>query len=1061
MNFTKVVSLLLFLIVFGAELSAQPAIDFTKNKNTNFFDIRKKYNEYWVNEKSNDESGWKKFKRWEYFWETRVMPDGSFPDAIDIINELSEFKKQTPEIQTAPKWLNIGPNSNPKAYKSGVGRVNVIRIKPDDYDVIWLGAASGGVWHSSNRGKTWDVFDFTEALSIGISDIAFCESNPKVAYVATGDADGIGAAFSTYSSGIIKTTDDGKTWNFTNINYALANGKIVGAITVHPKNPDLVLAATSNGIYKTTDGGKTWNAKSSAGYFRKFTQHIDNPNIILATTFSGSRNAAIYRSTDFGETWTKVQALSGVRRAEIKFAASEPDYAYVLCTSGTIFRSVWKSVDAGKTWKRTASINNTPNILGRDLGKGKDKTVGQGWYDLALAVSPGNQNEIYTGGVNIWRSTDGGITFSMLTHWTGGYHKPYVHADIHCLEFDINTGKFYCGSDGGIDYSDNPASKWINLNKGLAITQYYKIAVAQNKPDFIYGGSQDNGTHQYNAGTWKRVYGGDGMDCAVDYKDYKRAIISMYYGSFFRTRNGRSFSKVLDKNKTHEQGAWVTPLLINPVNPFSYYAGFKNLWKSVDGGSHWSKSSNLNIGTLLNMAISKKDTNVIYVSTFSVLSKSTDGGITFTTIPGAHSPIKGITIDDNNPHRIWIAVGGFSKSSKVFMYDGKKWTNMSGNIPNVPVNCIVYQNNSPDRLYIGTDLGLMFSDYNSGYWQFWGSGMPNLIISDIEIDYANSKLYASSYGRGVWKTDLNTCNVAQPKIQVEGNTEICKGTSVKLTAETNSNNILWSTGEKTKSIIVRKEGIYSYSLPDIGNCPVRSKSVIIKVFSVPNLKIKPFGNYPVCKGDEFNLSLSASFGFKSYVWSTGEKKRKIKIATPGKYSLVATTRDGCTVNVEIVIKVYDKPAKPIITRWSGTKLISSPADAYQWYLDNAELSGETKRELNITKIGTYRVEVFNKNKCSNMSDSLKIISSVDDKTQDAIALYPNPTNNKLTIDLSNSGLGKTKLIMSDLIGNIIYRKSLSAATEIFNIDMSEFDAGVYFIKIICANKTIFRRIIKQ
>jgi photosystem II stability/assembly factor-like uncharacterized protein len=1062
MKFKTASLLVIFFIAIVADIYAQPAIDFVKNENANFFRVREKYKEYLENNGIQDESIWKKFKRWEYFWETRILPDGSYPSAVNILKELSEFKKITPETQVDKHWTNIGPQKNPNTSQGGVGRVNVIRVKPDNENVIWLGAASGGVWHTNNGGLTWDVFDFTGALSIGISDIAFCASHPNVAYVATGDADGIGATYSTYSSGVIKTTDNGLTWDFTNIKFELSNGKIVAALAVHDNNPDIVLAATSLGIYKTTDGGKTWRLKTvTNGYFRALTQNIDNPDLVLATTYSNLGKAEIYRSTDFGNTWKSVQTLNGVRRAAIDFAESDADYVYVLGTSGSYFHSFWRSVDGGKTWKKTASIQNTPNILGRDKGTGGDRTVGQGWYDLAIAVSPGNEDEVFTGGINIWHTTDGGNTFSMVTHWTGRYHKPYVHADIHSLTFDLNTGKLYSGSDGGIDYSSSPEHDWINLNKGLAITQYYKIAVASDQPDFIYGGSQDNGTHQYNAGSWTRVYGGDGMDCVIDYNNYKRAIISMYYGSFFKTINGHSFYQVLSSSETHEQGAWVTPIMINPVNSKSFYAGYKNVWKSLNAGTDWHRISNLHIGTLLNMAISKKDTNVIYVSSSSTLSKSTDGGTTFKTISGTPSPIKGITVDANDPDRIWIAVGGFNKTNKVLMYDGANWVNVSGNTPNVPVNCIIYQENSPDRLYIGTDLGVMFTDYNSGYWEFYGSGMPNIIISDLEINYKRNKLYASSYGRGVWTTELNTCNVEQPGIIVDGKTTICEGNSVKLTADTDDDNIVWSTGEKTKSIFVDKPGIYSYSLPNINGCLVRSQSVNITVFKIPNLKIKPVGNFPICTGDEIDLSLSASFGFKSYLWSTGETSRKIAIDKPGDYSVVATTKDGCEISAKFKVEVYEKPQKPVVTRWSDTELISSPADAYQWYLDDNKLQNDTNRIFVIKQLGTYKVKIFNDFGCSNMSDPMDVVTDITVQNENGINIFPNPTTGKLTVDMSGSGFKIAHITITDLIGKNIYNKKIDGTTKLLNIDLSKHKAGIYIIEIFSNKRTLISRIIKR
>jgi len=461
------------------------------------------------------------------------------------------------------------------------------------------------------------------------------------------------------------------------------------------------------------------------------------------------------------------------------------------------------------------------------------------------------------------------------------------------------------------------------------------------------------------------------------------------------------------------------------------------------------------------LAISKKDTNYIYISSSSILAKSTDGGKTFKAISGAPAPIKGITVDENNPDRIWIAVGGFNLKNKVLMFDGNKWTNMTGNIPNVPVNCIVYQNNSPDRLYIGTDIGVMFSDYNSGHWELYGSGMPNVIVSDLEIDYVRNKLYAGTYGRGVWKTDLNTCNVEQPGIIVEGETTICEGKSVKLTADTDVKDIVWSTGETGKSIIVDKTGIYSYQLPDIGDCPVRSTSVSISVIPVPTLKIRPLGDFPVCNGDTMNLQLSASFGFSEYKWSTGETTRKITVTKPGKYSVIAKSKSGCDATAEFIVEIYEKPDKPVITRLSGTELLSSEADAYQWYLDNNELAGETNRSLIIKQLGIYNVQVFNEFECSNISDPLEIVTDVAENSINNFSIYPNPTNGKLTLDFGTRAFNGAKIIITDLLGKEVYRSTISGMNKRLDIDFGKQSAGIYLITVSTPDGVIVKKVIKK
>ena len=1059
-NIQKLITILVVLAIALGNVKSQPMINYQKSENDNFFSVKKKYDEYWLQSENKGKSGWKQYKRWENFWSTRVNQDGTFPNAKDIITETKTFKQIYPQSGIERIWKKIGPNQNPESPQSGIGRVNVVKFKPNTQDEIWIGAASGGVWHTTNHGSSWNVFDFTETLSMGISDIAFCYNHPDVAYVATGDADGIGASYGSYSAGVIKTTDGGNTWNFTNLSYETSQGKIVSRLIVNPDNPDIVIAGTSDGIYKSVDGGITWRMKTTTnGYYRDLEHKPDDPNVIVSVTYSGGGTAAIYKSTDGGDSWNQVKSLNGVTRSVISFSPVNPSTVFVLSSQGQSFHSFYKSTDAGSNWTMTASVSTHPNMLGYNQGLGNDKYTGQAWYDIAIAASPINENEVYTGGINIWKTTDGGNSWSMVSHWYGGYSKPYVHADIHDLFFDEMSGFLYCGSDGGLDYSDSPSDWWINLNNTLSITQYYKIAISPNKAGLVYGGSQDNGSHKLEDGKWVKVAGGDGMDCAVDYTDSKRAFVSMYYGTFMKTINGANFYEVLNQDMTGENGDWVAPLIMNPVNPKSIYAGFRNVWKSVDGGSNWNKISNINFGTLKLLAISSTDTNYVYAANSGNLAVSKDGGKTFTAIAGAPTPITGITIDKKDPNRIWITVGGFAKGTKVMQFNGSTWINMTGNLPNVPVNCIIFQHNSPDRLYIGTDIGVFSSDYNSGYWSLYGSQIPDIIISDLEIDYKSKILYAGSYGRGAWQISLDECNESQPEVAVSGQSTFCQGGSVTLTAQSTGENFLWSTGETTQSIVVSTPGLYSYSVTNPNGCIARSKSIEVRIFNVPQMKISTFGNYPVCEGDTFDLELSATFGFNSYLWSTGETSRKIKLLQPGKYSVTGFTKDNCESKADLDVVINTIPEKPVITRWSSTYLISSIAKAYQWYFNDAKLPGDTNQTLLIRDIGDYIVETFNEAGCSNISDKYNVISGVDDLINSDLMIYPNPTSGKLTLKLNNSEIGLTEISISDIYGNN-HKLNWNLDKDYYTFDISELSSGIYFLKIKFMNQSIIRKVIK-
>lgn len=1069
MQTTRFLKLLVILFISLGILNqsySQPALEFKSSDNLNFFEMKKNFNDYWNAPENQGKKGWKQFQRWEYFWNSRVNSDGTFPDGFNLWNEYVKYQKQSNHLITGNDkiWTHIGPFKNPSgSNQGGIGRINVVKFKPNAPKEIWIGSAAGGVWQTKDFGKTWNVFQNTQIFSMGISDIAFSESNPNIAYVATGDCDGTGTTYSTYSVGVLKTTDGGQNWAVTAMAFGPGNGKIVTKVIVMPDNPDIVIACTNDGIYKSTDGGKSWRNKiASSTYFRDIKIKRDDPNIILAASYNGSGNSAIFRSTDAGESWIQTKSLSGITRSCIDFGYVNSNLVYILCATGSYFHSVQMSTDAGKTWTIKSSLaSGTPNLMGSSQGTGNDKYYGQAWYDMALAVSPGDDDVLYVGGINIWGSSNGGSSWNMTTHWYGGFSKPYVHADIHYLVFDLESGFLLSGSDGGLDYAANPENSWINLNNGMSISQMYRVASAQNYSGFGYTGCQDNGTFRVKDGIWGQAYGGDGMDCVINFKDYNKAMVSMQNGDFLKTSDGVNFTEVLNSGITNENGGWITPIIMNPLNPNTMYTGYTNVWRAIDGGYTWKKLGSLAIGTLERLAISPADTNTIYASKGSTIMVTYNNGGLWQPISNVPGPVAQIEVDPNNAKRIFIVSGGFSDGRKVFEYDGTNWKNISGNLPNFPVNTIVYQKNSPGRLYIGTDIGVFYSDYGSGYWEAYGLGMPTVICSDLKIDYKGSKLICGTYGRGLWSIDLNNCNLPQPNIQAPEKSKICEGDSVTLTALTDEA-VTWTTGETSKSIVVKTPGTYSFYIAGAGNCVARSKAVIIEKSVVPTLKISPIGKYPLCVGDSINLELAASLGFSSYQWSTGDTTRKIKVLLPGIYKVVTKTSSDCIAKAELDVKINPFPPNPIIYRLSGTELQSSLASTYQWYLNDTIITGEIKRNITIKALGNYSVQITDSNSCPSKSDQISITTDVNDPNfESGISIHPNPTSGEVTVSIANIGNSSFSYTVSDLIGNEILSSNGKISDQLFVFNLAEQPIGVYWIKLYINDQIIVRKIIKR
>ncbi len=716
-------------------------------------------------------SGWKPYKRWEHFWKGRLMPDRSWPDELSVLREWQSFKekKQYDQISGSIKWKALGPFQQLNVYEryewinknaNSLGRVNIIRFHPENPDEIWAGASTGGVWRSYDNGNTWNNIDFTAFLSLGVSDIAFSKSNPRIVYVATGDYIAYGR---TYSIGVIKSTDGGSSWEITNLAYELKTTMKISRLCVDPANPDIVLAATSLGIYKTTDGGGIWKKKQD-GNFKAMMSMPDNPEILNAATYSTNGKTMIYRSTDKGDTWSSVLSLPSVIRTVFATTKANPDNIYAVCSKRAPysnfqanFHSIIVSTDKGETWEIRADYTTSPNILGRYDGTGND-LGGQGWYDLCIGVSPLDENEVFAGGINLWKSTDGGYNWEHATSTNLKYQKPYIHVDQHFLTYRENSGEMFVANDGGIYSTTDQGETWAYRSNGMSITQFYRIGCDKLNPDRIAGGCQDNGTRVYSNGEWYQTGTADGMECMHDYSDPSISYSSKQYGNISKVIDDGDktiWEVILSSQTTNEYAPWVTEFTLDPVNPEIIYAGHSNVWKSTNGGDSWKKMSKFNGSQGVNsIVVAPSDPNVVYACTQYKIYRSTDGGGQWIGLITDPTEISYIAVSHDDPLKFWFTYYTYNTDKKVKYFDGQQTVNLSGNLPNVPVNTIVVQKDSPDRIYIGTDIGVFTSKNNSGEWESYGSGMPNVIVNELEIQYKAKKLRAGTYGMGLWEADI-------------------------------------------------------------------------------------------------------------------------------------------------------------------------------------------------------------------------------------------------------------------------------------------------------------------
>ncbi|MCF6364569.1 MAG: hypothetical protein L3J35_00020 [Bacteroidales bacterium] len=770
---TKIKLSIIFIlfIFFNLGLSAQNwKSSLMKNPNPTFFEIQEAFYTYFdANPEKTKEkgSGYKQFKRWEWFWETRVNSNGTFPKNTVVIEEWEKWttKESDNNVKVSSDWTFLGPSTAAGGYE-GIGRVNCIAFHPTDFNTFWIGTPAGGLWKTTDFGATWTTN--TDNLPVlGVSDIAIDYTNPDIMYIATGDGDG-GSLYAglgdTKSIGILKSTNGGATW--TNVLSATPDqGVLIRRLLIHPTNPQILIAVTSVGIFKTTDGGTNWSA-TQIGYFIDLEFKPGEPSTVYATTFdnTGAGNAQIYRSTNTGDTWTQVTSLSGINRINIAVSAAAPTLVDAVCSRSDNggLAGLWYSSNSGASFSQYW-LPAWGNFLGW-YGDAVSDENGQGSYDLAYAIDPTNANNIFLGGINTWKTNDGGASWSPSNCWTESstYNTTgadVVHADKHFLTFHpLNSSYLFECNDGGVYYSNDGGTTWNDISNGLQITQFYKFSNSTLVPSTIVGGCQDNSTKYKDGSNWGMIYPtGDGMECIVDYTD-ENIYVSGPKGLITRLNSGSGVHDFSANISGNPEGRWVTPYVIHPTDNLTFYAGYDKVYQTSNQGATWSAISPILDGGLpINyLVVSSSNPDYIYAATLSDIYKTTDGGTSWYDITPVHTAnISSLTVDPTNANGILVTLSGYIDGEKVFLTNdgGSTWYDGSGSLPNLPVNCSVINKNH-GTIYLGTDVGVYVWDDNSSDWILFNDNLPNVVITELEIQYSALKIRAATFGRGIWESNL-------------------------------------------------------------------------------------------------------------------------------------------------------------------------------------------------------------------------------------------------------------------------------------------------------------------
>ena len=689
-------------------------------------------------------------------YQQQVSQTGKHVGKINIQN----WHKAREEVNTKKQQIKATAGISPELWHSiGPGniggRIRSFAFDPDDSDRIYAGAVAGGVWLTENGGASWaPTDDFMANLSV--STLIFDPTDSDVIYAGTGE--GTFNIDNVRGLGVFKSTDKGESWQSLastadNFDFYWVNRLAIAS------DASRVFAATHTGIWYSENGGTVWNLASSGR-----TYDVDvNPNN-NALLVAGKRGSAYY-STDNGLTWNQASGLSIATssRVEITYSRSNPDVVFVSADNNS--GEIWKSTDGGQNY---SLINTGDSYLG-----------GQGWYDNALWVDPLDSDHVIVGGIDLWRSTDGGVTLNKISTWWQAPNS--AHADHHFIlehpDYDgIDNKRVYFANDGGMYETPDitiaqDSVGWQELNNSLTITQFYGIGVS---PDgTVVGGTQDNGTLVYknDSENWTATFGGDGGFSAADPTDSNYLYGEYVYLQIHRSTNGGINSSYIYDSQMESDGAnFIAPFILDPNNENRLLGGADRLWQTNNAKAAsptWNtiKDEIASSSPISAIAVASGNSNIIYVGhNDGSLYKTTDGQAATPTwqqvasvaMPGRY--LMRIAIDPIDNDIVYASFGGYEANNLWKSIDGgATWLASAGvapnNIPPAPIRAIAIHPTQTNLVYVGTEVGIFSSDDSGVTWDLENNGPANVSVDEL-VWGEEDILYAATHGRGVFWADV-------------------------------------------------------------------------------------------------------------------------------------------------------------------------------------------------------------------------------------------------------------------------------------------------------------------
>lgn len=647
-------------------------------------------------------------------------------------------------------WEEVGPRVLLGGWggMENTGRMCALAVDPRDRNRLYAAAASGGLWKSEDRGASWrPIADFESSLNFGA--LAIDPIDPDTVYAGTGEPHYSIDSF--HGAGMLRSRDRGKSWDL------LGSEPFIGhrftRIVPHPRRTGFLFAATTRGVYRTVDGGGTW-VRVLDGVASDLTMDPLNPNRMLAALglpWGDARNG-IYASGDGGETWKRVEGgwpRSGgaLGRLQMDICRDFPQvvYAAIFRNAGGL-EGIYKSTDFGSTWARLPSAIDF-------AGDGQ-------WYNNCLAVCPTNPNVVFVGGYSSFRTIDGGQTWEDNTR---SYAGGIVHPDHHGYAFDPHDPNtlYMCG-DGGLFRTNDLGGTWESVSRGIGTVQFQYVDVHPWDPKIAYGGTQDNGTNKYQGDpAWLHVFTGDGGTTRVNWNNPD--IVYTEYINLAICKSvdaGRSWQWGKTAGINLNEGAlFYAPFNLDPSNPDVLVAGTQRVYRSEDAAESWRAISPPLGGFVSAVTVAPTNPRAIYAGTHSGRVWVTpDQGATWKEITaGVRGPayVSDICVDPRNARTAYLSLASWGPDRFWRTEDaGDTWTDVMGDLPDMPVRMAVCHPQRPDTVFIATEIGVFVSENRGKMWRRFGRGLPNVPVFTIVANPRTGYLTAGTHGRGAWRIPL-------------------------------------------------------------------------------------------------------------------------------------------------------------------------------------------------------------------------------------------------------------------------------------------------------------------